>query len=80
MLPSGIILVNDKKYDALSDGFAIEAGQPIKVSAIKGNHIIVQPYEGRMDDPDDLPVRDQDLLSQPIEGLGLDELDIDNLS
>ncbi len=79
MLPSGIIIVNDKKYDALSDGFAIEAGQPIKVSAVKGNHIIVQPFDGETDDADDLPVRDRDVLSQPIEELGLGELDIENL-
>ncbi len=79
MLPSGIIIVNDKKYDALSDGFAIEAGQPIKVSAVKGNHIIVQPFDGEIDDVDDLPVRDRDVLSQPIEELGLEELDIENL-
>lgn len=79
MLPSGIIIVNDKKYDALSDGFAIEAGQPIKVSAVKGNHIIVQPFDGEIDDVDDLPVRDRDVLSQPIEELGLEGLDIENL-
>jgi membrane-bound serine protease (ClpP class) len=79
MLPSGIVMINDRKYDALSDGFAIEAGQPIKVSAVKGTRIIVTPYEGNMDDPQDLPVRDRDVLAQPIEGLGLEELDLETL-
>ena len=79
MLPSGIVLINDKKYDALSDGFAIEVGQPIKVTAIRGNRIIVQPFDGEIDNADDLPIRDPDMLAQPIEGLGLDELDIDSL-
>ena len=79
MLPSGIVLINERKYDALSDGFAIEAGQPVKVSAVKGNRIIVQPFDGDVGDPQDLPVRDRDVLSQPIEGLGLEELDLETL-
>lgn len=78
MLPSGSVVINDRKYDALSDGFAIEAGQAIKVSAVKGNRILVQPYEGE-NDPTDLPARDRDVLSQPIEGLGLGDIDIDEL-
>ena len=79
MLPSGIVVINDRKYDAISDGFAIEAGQPIKVSAVKGNHIIVQPYDGEISDASELPARDRDVLAQPIEELGLDSLDLDNL-
>lgn len=79
MLPSGIVMINDRKYDALSDGFAIESGQPIKVSAVKGNRIIVQPFDGDINDPKDLPVRDRDVLAQPIEELGLEELDLEQL-
>ena len=78
MLPSGTVVINDKKYDALSDGFAIEAGQAIKVSAVKGNRILVQPYDGQ-DDSTELPARDRDVLSQPIEGLGIGDIDIDEL-
>ena len=78
MLPSGIVLVNNEKYDAVSDGFAIEPGQPIKITAVEGNRIYVEPYDG--DDKDlaesgDLPARDRDLLSQPFEELELDSLD-----
>jgi membrane-bound serine protease (ClpP class) len=72
MLPSGMIVINGKKYDAVSDGFAIDPGQPIKVVDVKGNRILVQPYDGKVDD---LPVRDEDVLSQPIENLGLDSGD-----
>ena len=75
MLPSGLIVVNDKKYDAVSDGFPIEAGQPIKIIAVKGNRIFVQPYEGDLEDAEDLPARDNDILSQPIEDLGLQSFD-----
>ena len=75
MLPSGLVLVNDEKLDALSDGFAIEAGQPIKITAVKGNRIYVEPYDGDVSNVNDLPARDRDLLAQPFEDLGLDSLD-----
>ena len=75
MLPSGIVMVNGKKFDALSDGLPIDQGEAIKVVAIKGNRIVVQPHEGTVSDPADLPAADQDVLSQPIEDLGLDGLD-----
>lgn len=73
MLPSGIIIVNDRKYDAVSDGFAIEAGQPVKVTKVQANRIYVQPYEGEVADADDLPPRDRDVLSQSLEDLGIDD-------
>lgn len=72
MLPSGIILVNDQKLDAVSDGFAIEAGQAVKITEIRGNRIYVEPYDGELSDLTDLPARDRDILAQPFEDLGLD--------
>ena len=75
MLPSGIVMINGKKFDALSDGLPIDQGAAIKVVAIKGNRIVVQPHEGTVSDSADLPASDQDFLSQPIEELGLDGLD-----
>ena len=75
MLPSGIVLINHQKFDAISDGFPINDGQPIKVVAIRGNHIYVEPYDGEVEDVADMPVRDRDILSQPFEELGLDSLD-----
>ena len=75
MLPSGIVMVNGRKFDALSDGLPISQGATIKVVAVKGNRMIVQPHDGEGDNPADLPATDQDVLSQPIEDLGLDGLD-----
>jgi membrane-bound ClpP family serine protease len=75
MLPSGIIVVNGRKLDAVSDGLPIDTGEPIKITAIRGNHIYVEPYDGDVTDVSDLPVRDRDILSQPIEELGIDSLD-----
>lgn len=75
MLPSGIVIINHQKFDAVSDGFPIEEGQAIKVVAIRGNHIYVEPFDGEVEDVSDMPVRDRDILSQPIEELGIDSLD-----
>ena len=75
MLPSGTVLINGEKYDAISDGFAVEAGDPIKVVDVRENRIYVQPYDGSVDDAGNLPARDVDILSQPIEELGLDPID-----
>lgn len=75
MLPSGMVLINGEKIDAVSDGFPIEPGQPVKVVAVKGHRVYVQPYDGEIDDVSDLPVRDRDILSRPIEELGIDSFD-----
>lgn len=75
MLPSGTIVVNGQKYDALSEGFAIGAGDPVQIVSVRENRIYVQPYEGTVVDTEDLPARDRDILSQPIEELGIDSLE-----
>lgn len=75
MLPSGIVLVNGEKFDAISDGFPIESGDAIKITAVREHRIYVQPYDGKVEDASDLPVRDRDILSQPIEELGIDSLE-----
>lgn len=75
MLPSGQVLIDGEKWDAVSDGFAIEAGDAIKVVSVRENRIYVQPYDGEVQGSDDMPVRDRNILDQPIEELGLDALD-----
>ncbi len=71
MLPSGIILVDGKKLDAISNGFAIEMGDAVKITKVRGNLIHVEPYEGEIEDPANLPVRDRNILDQPFEDLDL---------
>ena len=73
MLPSGIVIVDDEKYDAISQGFAIEAGDAIKIIDVREHRVYVEPYDGSVED--DLPVRDDDILSQPIEEFGIDSLE-----
>ncbi len=69
MLPSGIIVIDGDRYDAVSDGFPIDPNQAVIITAIRGNRIYVQPYDGESADPNELPARDRDLLSQPFEDL-----------
>ncbi len=71
MLPSGAVVIDGLVYDALSDGVAIEAGQPILVTAVRTNRVIVT-----LDDaiPSN-PIDDRDLLAQPADPLGFDSLD-----
>ena len=77
MLPSGQVVIDGQKYDAVSDGFPIEAGDQVKVVAIKENRIYVQPC----DDDDNFqeePAVD-DVMNQPIEKFDLDSDSIDDL-
>lgn len=43
MLPSGLVLIDGKSYDAVSDGMAIEAGQPIIVVSVSTQRLVVRP-------------------------------------
>ena len=77
MLPSGAIVVGGRTFDAVSLGMAIEPGVPVKVVAIRTNRIVVAPAEehqlqaARADDE----TAAEDVLSRPIDSLGLDPLD-----
>ena len=69
MLPAGTICVEGRTLDAVSEGMPIESGQDVVVSLVEGNRIIVRPLlpsEG---------AEDGNILSQPLDLLGLDELD-----
>ena len=72
MLPAGDIVIDGHTFDAVSEGMPIEAGQSIKVTLVEGNRIVVRPEAGP-------PVREKDqsddILSRPIDSLGLDVFD-----
>ena len=74
MLPSGIVWIEDKNYDAVSDGFAIEKGTPVEVIAIRTKRVVVRPLsaEELNESP---PIDSADLLARPIDQLGLDPID-----
>ena len=43
MIPNGQVLVDDRVYDAISQGTLIEKGTSIVVAAVDGNRIVVRP-------------------------------------
>ena len=72
MLPAGDIQVDDRVFDAVSEGMPIEAGQGVVVTRVEGNRITVRPHT-TLDVTRDQVRNDQDdILSQPIDSLGLD--------
>jgi len=72
LLPSGAVLIEGRTYDAVSEGTSIEAGQAIEVIEATGNHIIVRGLKIAADDEKS---DSADILSRPIDALGLDALD-----
>lgn len=75
LLPAGAVSIAGVTYDAVSDGVAIDAGQPVVVIEVHGNHMVVRLDEPS-DEPDHTAAMDRDdILSQSIESLGLEELD-----
>ena len=79
MLPSGQVVIDGEKFDAISEGFPIEPGDRIIVSDVRGNRIYVEPYEGEDETEDqDLPVRDRESLEQPIEDFDINVDTIDD--
>lgn len=70
MLPSGPVIVDDRTYDAVSEGTAIEAGQIVRVTAVNMNRLVV-----RIDDSIPRDVESENVLDRPADSLGLDTLD-----
>jgi membrane-bound ClpP family serine protease len=73
MLPSGAVLIDGKLFDAVSQGIAIDPGQPVVVVEVKGNRVMVRPAgaaeaQAAAFEPDDV-------LSRPIEDFGFDSLE-----
>jgi len=87
MLPGGLVTIVGHKYDALSNGLAIEPDQVVQVIDVRTNRLIVRPADGEVDSADALlggtspneapstrAESADDVLSTPVESLGLDDL------
>lgn len=72
MLPSGSILIDRQTVDAVSQGMVIEAGQRVVVVEVKGNRVVVRPVD---DEGSPAQQDEDDVLSRPLDALGLDALD-----
>jgi membrane-bound ClpP family serine protease len=71
MLPSGAIVIEGRVYDAFSEGMAIDAGQAVRVTAVRTNRIVVI-----LDDaPGQRLAESSDMLAQPAQNLGLESLE-----
>ena len=71
MLPSGAVVIDGRTYDAVSDGTAIDPGQPIRVKAVRTNRIIVA-LDSRV--IPEIPGEDN-ILAKPAEDFGIESLE-----
>jgi membrane-bound ClpP family serine protease len=72
MLPSGAVEIDGQMVDAVSQGQAIEPGAYVMVVEVRANRVMVRPAGN---DQRPSHVNPQDLLSRPIEELGIESLD-----
>lgn len=73
MLPSGSVQIDGKYIDAISQGVAIEIGQPVVVIEVRANRVVVRPADE--DEASRLVKDPRDVFSTPIEELGIDSFD-----
>ncbi len=66
MLPSGMVVIEGEKYDAVSEGLAIDPGDSIQVVAVRTNKIIVRKVDPS-EDVTSSSLEDDDILSRPID-------------
>jgi membrane-bound ClpP family serine protease len=69
MLPSGAVRIEGKTYDAVSRGNPIEAGAPVRVVSVQGNHVVVAPAS---QEEWARAVSDDEAMTQSLESLGID--------
>ena len=72
MLPAGAVVIDGRTTDAVSQGMTIEAGQTVVVVEVAGNRVVVRAVD---EDSQAGETKPDDVLSQPLDALGLDPLD-----
>ena len=73
MLPAGMVRIDKRQYDAVAEGEGVEVGQPVMVRAVKMNRLVVRLHQPLVTTPS--VTEPAEVLSQPIEDFGWDELD-----
>lgn len=71
MLPAGVVVIDGRAYDAVSNGFAIEADQWVRVVDVFGSWITVRALE-KDEQTVDETAEDKSWKEKPISDLGLD--------
>lgn len=70
MLPSGVIVVAGRTIDAVSEGMAVEPGQPVRIIEVRGNRVVVRPV-----DEETPSLSEQDPLARPVDSVVEDPFD-----
>lgn len=74
MLPSGAVEIDGQMIDAVTQGQAIEPGAYVLVVEVRANRVVVRPA-GKDQRPSNQNPKDlKDLLSRPIDELGIESL------
>ena len=81
MYPSGIVLIDGEPFDAVSNGFPIDQGEPIRVVSVQGNRLQVQKIEDDevLSEPSSSPedsTSPDDALTQTMEDLGIEDFEL----
>ncbi len=45
MLPSGVVMVDGRNVEAVSEGMPIEVGQEVRIVQVRGKRVVVRPIE-----------------------------------
>jgi membrane-bound serine protease (ClpP class) len=72
MLPSGAVEIDGQMIDAVTQGQAIEPGTYVVVAEVRANRVVVRPAGADQRPSHQNP---SDLLSRPIDELGIESLD-----
>jgi membrane-bound ClpP family serine protease len=67
MLPAGLVSIDGRKVDAVSEGMPIDAGTRVRVLDVHGNRVVVRPV-----DEESGGREDADQLSRPVDSFGSD--------
>jgi membrane-bound serine protease (ClpP class) len=73
MLPSGAVLIDGQLVDAVSQGIAIDPGDPVVVVEVRANRVMVRPAQPH--EVQQAAIMPDDVLSRPIEEFGIESLD-----
>lgn len=73
MLPSGAVLIDGQYVDAVSQGLAIDPGEPVIVVEVRANRVMVRPARAHEVRTADL--RPDDVLSRPAEDFGIEGIE-----
>lgn len=75
MLPSGLIKIDGKRYDAVSTGVAIDRGTAVEVVQVMGRIIHVRPTGKTPEIPSEKNREPETpTLETPVESLGIDDM------